>query len=342
MYFPTARLLTVLELLQSRPEITASELSRALEVNIRSIRRYITMLQDMGIPVEATRGRYGGYHLERGFKLPPLMFSDAEVTALTLGLIVIRELQFPTDVAAITGALAKLERVMPEKLLDRTHGLQKSVMVNLFLPQTIVNNTFIIGLSDAMQHCQRIRMMYSSWENNISERLFDCYGIVYHEGYWFTTGFCHLRQGLRTFRIDRITHLEVIDVSYDRPVDFDATAYVIQSLSNTPGHGSIEVLLKTSLAQAQKEVPPEIGTLEVVEDGVLLRRPAQNLEYIARMLIDLSFPIQIIQPAELFDTMQALSKRALNSIKLVTHLTQLNENPSSPDPFPHQEGGRGV
>ena len=84
MYSPTTRLLTILELLQSHHHMSGSELARRLEVEVRTVRRYIVMLQDMGIPIEAERGPEGAYHLRRGYKLPPLMFNDAEAVALTL------------------------------------------------------------------------------------------------------------------------------------------------------------------------------------------------------------------------------------------------------------------
>src|SRR5258708_1245731 len=92
MYFPTTRVLTILELLQSRQQLSGPELAQRLEVNARTVRRYITMLQDLGFPVEAVRGRHGSYRLRPGFKLPPLMFTEDEALALTLGLLVARQL----------------------------------------------------------------------------------------------------------------------------------------------------------------------------------------------------------------------------------------------------------
>ena len=76
MYHPTTRVLTVLELLQTYGQMSGPELARRLEVGERTVRRYITMLQDLGIPVEAERGRYGPYRLRPGFKLPHLMFTE--------------------------------------------------------------------------------------------------------------------------------------------------------------------------------------------------------------------------------------------------------------------------
>ena len=72
MYSPATRLLTLLELLQSHERMSGAELARRLEVDRRSVRRYVVMLQDLGIPIRGTPGPYGGYRLRRGFKLPPL------------------------------------------------------------------------------------------------------------------------------------------------------------------------------------------------------------------------------------------------------------------------------
>src|SRR5690242_18630378 len=131
MYSPTARLLTVLELLQSYKNLSGPEIARRLEIDVRTVRRYIVMLQDMGIPVEAERGPYGSYQLKPSHRLPPLMFTDTEAVALTLGLLTIREFRFPVGLAAVEGALAKAERVLPQKLLEQTRGLQESIIFNV-------------------------------------------------------------------------------------------------------------------------------------------------------------------------------------------------------------------
>ncbi len=116
MYHPTTRVLTVLELLQSRPGVSGATIAAQLEVDRRTVRRYIAMLIDLGIPVQAERGPYGGYRLRPGFKLPPLMLSDGEALAVTLSLMAAQRAGVPADPAAIVGARAKIERVLPEAL----------------------------------------------------------------------------------------------------------------------------------------------------------------------------------------------------------------------------------
>ena len=128
MYSPATRLLTVLDVLQTRPGWTASELAKRLQVNTRSIRRYITTLQDLGIPVVAERGRYGGYRLRPGFKLPPLMLNDDEALAVTLGLLAAQRFGLASVVPAVEGTLAKIERVLPQTIRDQAQAIQEAML----------------------------------------------------------------------------------------------------------------------------------------------------------------------------------------------------------------------
>src|SRR5919205_2603078 len=113
MYHPTTRVLTVLELLQAHERMSGPELARRLEVDVRTIRHYITLLQDLGIPIESERGRYGAYRLRPGFKLPPLMFTEDEAVAPTLGLLAVRRLGLAAVAPPVDGAPAQVHRLNP-------------------------------------------------------------------------------------------------------------------------------------------------------------------------------------------------------------------------------------
>lgn len=314
MYSPTTRLLTVLELLQSYKQMSGTEIARRLEVDGRTVRRYITMLQDMGIPVEAERGPYGAYQLQRGYKLPPLMFTDGEAVALTLGLLVMREFQFPVEAAAVEGALAKTERVMPEKLLRQVRALQESITFVVSQRPALQQNEFVTLLSSAVQQRQPVFLRYQSWNGEATEREFDPYGIVFNEGFWYTAGYCHLRQDLRTFRLDRISGLGVLEGSFERPEDFDVLGHVINSLTSWSGSEQVVVLLETTMERAREVIDPILGTLEPSEKGVILRRPTYQLEWIAHILLSLDFPVQVIQPPELRDMIREMAMRGLRMV----------------------------
>lgn len=311
MYSPTTRLLTVLELLQSHHEMSGAELARRLEVDRRSVRRYIVTLQDMGIPVEAERGPYGAYRLRRGYKLPPLMFTEAEAIALTLGLLAIRSFRFPVDMVAVEGALAKTERVMPEHPLNTARGLQQAISFYATSAPDLPQNDTLAVLSSAAQQQRQVTMSYQPWSGEARERNFDPYGIVFNDGYWYAAGYCHLREDLRTFRLDRIVALEAREETFERPADFDALSYVLNSIALMSGTRQVEVMLETTMEYAQSMIPPVLGSLEPSDRGVILRRAATQLGWLAHVLLQLDCPVVIVQPDELCDTIRQLGMNAL-------------------------------
>ena len=314
MYSPTTRLLTVLELLQSYKQLSGPEIARRLEIDVRTVRRYIVMLQDMGFPVEAERGPYGAYQLQRGHRLPPLMFTDAEAVAITLGLLAIREFRFPVDVASVEGALAKTDRVMPEKPLQQVRSLQEAIIFNTVPPPALLHNDFIVMLSSAVQQCQQVHLQYLSWSGDTSERDFDPYGIVFNEGYWYTAGHCHLRQDLRTFRLDRIISLETQGQSFVRPEHFDVLSHVLHSITGGANAYQVEVILETSMETAQKVIHPIMGTLEETDKGIIFRRATTQLEWVAYILVGLDFPVSVVQPIELRGMLRQIAMKALQIV----------------------------
>src|SRR3954451_16805461 len=125
---PTARVLTLLELLQSGGTRTVAELADRLGVEGRTVRRYVDHLIDLDVPVESVRGRYAGYRLAPGYRMPPLMLSDDEALAVLLGLVAGRRtgLVAPTGTASDTAA-AKIRRVLPGRLARRLDAVLGSL-----------------------------------------------------------------------------------------------------------------------------------------------------------------------------------------------------------------------
>ena len=309
MYFPTTRVLTILELLQSRQQLSGPELAQRLEVNTRTVRRYITMLQDLGIPVEAERGRYGAYRLRPGFKLPPLMFTEDEALALTLGLLAARRLGLTATAPAVEGALAKIERVLPLTLRQRVQAIQETLILDFPRTGATPRSEVLLTLSAAAQQCRRVWLRYLSWQSEQTERAVDLYGLVYRGGFWYAVGYCHLRKELRVFRLDRILHAEIRDETYTRPDDFDALGYVMRSIVNVPATWSIEVLLETTLEEAREFVPPVSATLEQASDGVLMQCSVGHLGWIAHFLAGLECSFVVRNPAELRDELRNLAEK---------------------------------
>lgn len=319
MYSPVTRLLTVLDLLQARPSITASELAQRLEVNARSARRYIAMLQDLGIPVEAERGRYGGYRLRPGFKLPPLMWTEEEALAVTLGLQTVQQLGLTSATPAVVSALAKVERVLPLALRERMQAVQETVTLDLPSSPVASLAEHIVTLSTATYQKRRVWLCYQAKAGEKTERMLDCYGLVYHDERWYTIGYCHLRQTVRIFRLDRILQAELREERFQRPQEFDCLAYTLQEFADIPSRWLAEVLLYTSLESVRLLVPVAFATLEETPDGVLLRAYEDDLDHLARFLVHLGCPFLVRQPPELLDAMQRLGEEIAAMIAKAQH-----------------------
>jgi predicted DNA-binding transcriptional regulator YafY len=307
VYHPTTRVLTVLELLQAHGRIGGPDLAARLEVNIRTVRHYITLLQDLGIPVESERGRGGGYRLRPGFKLPPLMFTEDEALALTLGLMVARRLGLAATAPAVEGALAKVERVMPATLRARIQAVQETLVIAGAASYAATAGAMVLTFSSAAQQRRRVQMRYRGLSEQDTERALDPYGVVFYDGRWFAVGYCHLRADLRIFRLDRVLWAELREEQFERPAEFDSLAYVMRSLANAPATWAVEVLLETTLEEARQRVSAAMATLDQAEGGVLMRCQVQDLRWLAHLLVGLGVPLVVRRPPELRDALRDLA-----------------------------------
>ncbi|WP_299594928.1 YafY family protein [uncultured Microbulbifer sp.] len=317
---PTTRVLALLELLQSHSHASGGELARKLGVDGRTLRRYINILEEIGIPLTAERGRYGGYRLVSGYKLPPMMFTNEETLAISLGLLAARSLNMGNMTTAVASAQAKLERVMPQKLKQQLRALDENITLD-FLPSPAPASATLATLASATQDRRRTVFDYvgSSPDANGDEartrREFDSYGLVFRRSRWYAVGHCHLRAELRTFRLDRIQQLHQLDTPFQRPQDFDAAAYLTQSFSNMDSAIEAELLLHTDLASASARLGDEVGLLTPKGDSVLWRAQTGCLGWFALQLVQMPFTFEVLSPPDLKDELRRHAKRLLAMTK---------------------------
>jgi predicted DNA-binding transcriptional regulator YafY len=126
---------------------------------------------------------------------------------------------------------------------------------------------------------------------------------------------CHLRGGLRSFRLDRVQSVQPLAAAFTRPPGFDALRHLTQAIATLPRAFAVEVLLATDLETARREVFPAAGLLESTARGVLLRSQADDLAWFGRELARLPFAIEIRQPAALREALATHAKRLLRSAR---------------------------
>lgn len=308
MYHPTSRVLTVLELLQSRPSITGPELAARLEMDVRTVRRYIMHLQDVGIPVEATIGRYGGYRLRPGFKLPPLMFTEEEATAVMLGLLGTSWLEIGQSSVAVEGALAKLSRVLPLHARERLTAMSSHLFFSSPDGRTRPNVSLLLSLSEAIGRQQRVAIVYRSHYDQVTHRKIEPYGMVGWNGHWYLVAYCCLRHDYRTFRLDRIEQAEMLGEPFERAEDFDCRAYLVE---HKPGGIHFEVEFHAPLYTVQQKILASYGSLTETPTGVLFQCQYEDIDGMARFLVSINLPFIIHEPPELREALLRLAEQIM-------------------------------
>lgn len=315
MLTPTARLLELLELLQAQPLITGTEIADRLGVDRRTARRYVAALQDLGIPIEGQRGVGGGYRIRPGFRLPPLMLTDDEAVVVALGTLAAGRLGLSGSAESVDGALAKIHRVLPDALRRRVEALEETLDFTSSAKEGApVKGETVLVLADAIRRRRRLRMTYRAFSGDQTRRELSPHGLVVHSGRWYLAGYDHLREDLRTFRVDRMLRMRVLEGAADDPPEgFDAVSYVSTSLARVPWGWDVEVTLDLSLDEALQRIPATLAEL-VDEDGTtVLRMRADSLDWAANVLARLGCLFSIRKPDELRSSIRALADRLAES-----------------------------
>ncbi|MFF0049162.1 helix-turn-helix transcriptional regulator [Streptomyces sp. NPDC005498] len=318
---PTGRVLTLLELLQSGGIRTVAELADRLGVDGRTVRRYVDHLIDLDVPVEAVRGRYGGYRLGPGYRLPPLMLSDDEALAVLLGLVAGRRagLMTTADTAGETAA-AKIRRVLPERVARRLDTVLESLSFTASPGEFATPDAgVLLTIADAVRHRRPVSIRYTDRDGRRSERRLHPYGIVAHSGRWYVTGTDPEIGEDRTFRLDRIADARALPGSFEAPVGPGPAQRVLSGFATAEYrhqvtlriHGTVEQIrarLPTSVASVD-EPEPAAGADPETERWLRVELRAEQLDWLPPLLASLDRPFVIERPDELRGLVIALADR---------------------------------
>lgn len=308
MYHPTGRVLAVLEWLQSRSLVTGPEMADRLETDVRTVRRYIQKLQDVGIPIESVPGRAGGYRLRPGFRLPPLIFSEDEAVAVILGLVASPWLRLALPKDAVESTLSKITRVLPQTTWDRVQGLSGVSVVTLDPGGSRIPVATLLLLSRAAADRVCVQLEYRSRESPEStSRVVEPYGVAGFQGHWYLVGFCRLRRAPRQFRLDRIEAFEVLAEEFERPKDFHLDRYIREGLEAQPW----KVHLWFDATEDQvRGVLGTLGEITPTDGGLAYVGPTADLAFTARALVFSGLAFRVLGPPELRQSFSKIADAA--------------------------------
>ncbi|WP_097323708.1 helix-turn-helix transcriptional regulator [Paractinoplanes atraurantiacus] len=309
---PTAQVLTLLELLQSGGVRRAAELADRLGVDERTVRRYVEHLVELDIPVESVRGRYGGFRLARGYRVPPLMFSDDEALAVLLGLVAGRR----AGLIGMTGAAdetaaAKIRRVLPQRLGRRVESVLETLSFTATerAPATPDTAT-LLAVADAVRHRRPLTFRYTAGNGQRTERTLHPYGLVAHSGRWYARGTDPAIGEERTFRLDRMTDVRPLPGTFDPPPGYDPAEEVLTGLARAEYRHRVRLRIQATAERIRARFPAALAVVTAAEDSwhdVEIR--AERLDWIPGALAALDCPFVIEEPAELRALVTALATR---------------------------------
>lgn len=305
----SARLLRLLSILPTRPEWAGPELARRLDVTVRTLRRDMARLRDLGYPVRATPGVAGGYRLGAGSTLPPLLLDDDEAVAIVLSLRTATSHTVTGIAETSLRVLSKLERVLPVRLRQRAAALR---LATVPLPDQLptVDPDVLTVIAEACQNLHLLTFGYRDRDGVTSVRSVEPHRLVHTGRRWYLVARDEQRDGWRTFRADRIDAPRSTGIRFTPRDPPDAAAFVANSVTAAPYRFRARVLVHAPAEVTAERIPPTTGVLEAVDEAsCLLVTGADSLTLMAMHLALLGHDFAVLEPAELVDELGALADR---------------------------------
>ena len=250
----TSRVLALLNLLQTHRHWTGGELADRLRVTTRTLRRDVERLRELGYRVESLPGAAGGYRLEAGSALPPLLLTDDEAVTMAIGLRVAATQGLMHGADTTLTALAKLEQVLPSGLRQRVNALAVAVqpMRSLWPAAEAPVSAEMLGqLALACRDHERIRFSYLSRAGEESRRLAEPHALVSSDRAWYLVCWDLHREDWRTFRADRMSDLFLTRAHFaprELPAE-DAAEFVAVAASSVPLAREADVVMRMPLEE---------------------------------------------------------------------------------------------
>ena len=302
-----ARTLRLLSLLQTHRFWSGDELAQRLEVSLRTLRRDIDRVRELGYPVHASPGVAGGYQLIAGSALPPLILDDEEAVAIAVALQQAANGGVAGIAESSVRALAALAQVLPPRLRQQVDALRSATAVPSWPePADAADPEVLLALAQACRGEERITFDYRT-----GPRHTEPVRLVPLSRRWYLVGYDLDRQDWRTFRVDRIHSPRPTGARF-RPRELpggDAVAFVRSGLDAVTSTVWVEVLLDLPVERVVAAVG-RWATATAEPDGrTRMRMRTDNLGWAAMAIGTLDTTFQVVEPPELVTLLRTWAER---------------------------------
>jgi predicted DNA-binding transcriptional regulator YafY len=299
--------------MQTRRSWSGEELMDRLEVSERTLRRDIDRLRELGYAVVARRGLHGGYRLEGGSVLPPLLLDDDEAAAIAIGLVTAAGGTIAGIEEVSLRALTKLEQMLPPRLRSQVMAMREAMAAQP-QPWVTVDASLLATLARATRDRERVRFTYQARRAEASDRHVEPHRLLalYHR--WYLLAFDLDRSDWRTFRLDRITDARSTRLGFrTRPIPGgNAIRFVEESI---PARYTARVTLHADAGNVTRRLPPGDNAVEPIDDGrCRLTMRGDSLDWMAISILWFGVPFEIDGPSELVERLRAISARVSDAL----------------------------
>jgi predicted DNA-binding transcriptional regulator YafY len=301
-----------LELIQDSPGVTADRIADKLGVSDRAARRYVGVLREAGIPIESVRGPYGGYHVGRGLRLAPLMFTAAEALGLVMAVLDgHHDASDPAD--PVGSALGKIMRALPKSVAAQADAVR---LATAPAPDRAAARPDPEATAALVQACSQHRIVRLAYRTEAGSQLrtkADPWAVVVRHGRWYLLCRSHTANATRAYRIDRVREVEVLDDAFSPPADFDPVALLEQHLAAGWEH-EVEVVIAAAADVVARCLPRTTGRLEQLDDGTTrLVGSTSNPVWYAHQLALIPASYRIVKCPDIQHAARALGQRLITA-----------------------------
>ena len=311
----SSRTLRLLSLLQTRRYWPGSTLAERLDVSVRTLRRDIDRLRELGYPVDAHRGVDGGYQLAAGAALPPLVVDDEEAVALAVGMQAAVNGAVAGIEESAVRALTKVVQVMPPRLRRRVDALRAvtvpAAWSSAASSTAVVDHEVLIAVAQACRDAERLRFDYTARDAEPSRRHVEPHRLVSLGRRWYLVAYDLDRQDWRSFRLDRLTDPRGTGARFrtrELPTA-DAAEFVRLGLRRQRAGHEVEVLVHAPADAVHAQVG-RWATVQRLDDArCLLRMSVDSLDWPLLALGSLGAEFAVHSPPELITQVREWSAR---------------------------------
>jgi predicted DNA-binding transcriptional regulator YafY len=311
----SARMLRLLSLLQTHRYWPGMELADRLEVSARTLRRDVDRLRELGYPVDAARGVAGGYQLQAGAAVPPLLLDDDEAVAIAVGLRTAAAGAVAGFEETSVRALAKVIQLLPPRLRKRIDALQAATSPGIFGDGPSIDATALTTIAMACRGEERLRFGYTTRDGDTATRLVEPHRLVSLGRRWYLICWDLDRADWRSFRVDRLTEPAATGARF-RPREIpggDFVAWIRARLAAVPNRYAVSVLIGANADRVRLVTGHWATVQEVTADSCRLRMNVDDLTWPVMILGVVGAHFTIESPDELHDKVRTAGEVLLRS-----------------------------